>query len=187
MKKTFLILVIWTAAFYVCSVFGNIYTADVMLEESGRYLSQGDTEIAGKLIDKAIKLNGREPNYYRTKAKILLVDTGDKKEILSNLQKALDLNNRNLVTMRNMIPLYYFLAIENINFPSGADNVDKDYLPITQKYFEYVKRTYVHDAGVITTIAKYEKKSGLVEGYNESVKIIEKLRPDLLEWHESFR
>jgi hypothetical protein len=187
MKKAFLIAVIWAGTFFAWSVFRNIYNADVAMEDSGRFLSQGDTEVALRLIDKAIKLNGSEPNYYRMKAKILLVNSGDKKEILWDLHKALELNDHNLVTIRNSIPLYYFLACGNINFPSGADNIDKDYLVIAQKYFVSVKEKYSHDAGVITTVAKYEKKLGLVNDYNESVKIIGKLRPDLLEWHESFR
>lgn len=187
MKKVLLITVIWAGTFFAWSVFKNIYGADVAMEDSVRFLSQGDSEIALRLIDKAIKQNGSEPNYYRMKAKILLVNSGDKKEILWDLQKALELNDHNLVTIRNSIPLYYFLACRDINLPAGANNIDQDYLLITQKYFGRVKEKYAHDAGVIASVAKYEKKLGLMNDYNQSVKIIEKLRPDLLEWHESFR
>jgi tetratricopeptide (TPR) repeat protein len=187
MKKILLITLIWGSTVFAWGLFKNIYTADTLLEDSVRYLSKGDTQVAGKLIDKAIELNGNEPNYYRTKAKILLVDAGDKAVILRTLQKALELNTHNLVTIRNSIPLYYFLASENIVLPSGADNIDEEYLLTTQKYYSFVKEKYSHDAGVIVSVAKYEKKLGLMDDYNASVEIIRKLRPDLLEWHDSFR
>jgi tetratricopeptide (TPR) repeat protein len=164
---------------------GNIYSADVFYEKSQLYLAKGDVEVASILADSAIKNNEFEPNYYRGRAKIhivgavsangILSDT-EKEKVLADLRKAVSLNPNNLVTLRNVIPLYYFLA-----------EIDGKYLPVTRDYFRQVKYRFSNDAGVVVSIAKYEKKLGLTEDFNESVEIIKKLRPDLLNWHESFR
>lgn len=187
MKKLFLILLISTAAFSFWSLLRNIYTADQFAEKAERYLSKLDTENAEKLIDKAIEKNKYEPNYYRLKAKILIIGAADKKEVLSNLQKSLSLNKDNLVTLRNCMPLYYFLATKNINVTSGVENIDENYIVTTREYFNFVKEKYSHDAGAVSLVAKYEKKLGLTDDYAKSVEIVRGLRPDLLEWHESFR
>jgi len=187
MKKLLLLLLIWGGAVSFWVLTNNIYVADRLAEKSMQYLSKLDTEVAERLIDKAIEKNKYEPNYYRIKAKILTVGEGDKKEILNNLQRSLDLNKNNLVTARNSVSLYYFLSIKNFNEPLGTENIDTEYLPTTHAYFLFMKEKYPNDAGVISLIAKYEKKLGLMEDYARSVEIIRNLRPDLLDWYESFR
>ena len=74
-----------------------------------------------KGINKAIKSNENEPAYRRQKAKVLLAQkvltTGlNEKRLadsaLESLRKAEALNPRNLTTLRNSIPLYYFLQTD---------------------------------------------------------------------------
>jgi hypothetical protein len=112
-------------------------------------------ETAGKLADKAIKNHEFEPNYYRGRAKVHIVgainsngNPGDieKEKVLADLRKAVSLNPDNLVTLRNLIPLYYFLA-----------EIDRKYLTITSDYFGQVKHRFSHDAGVVSSLAKIRK------------------------------
>lgn len=196
MKKLLLLALIWGTAIFSWRFLADIYSADLLYEKSQNYLAKGDVELAKKLIDKALEKNGNEPNYYRGRAKVLIVAAGytntildnvSKEKILKDLEKAVSLNPNNLVTLRNCLQLYYFLAIKDINLPAGSDNIDEKYLLIAQNYFQGIKKKYSHDVGVIATIAKYEKKLGDIAGYNESVEIVKNLRPDLLDWYESFR
>jgi tetratricopeptide (TPR) repeat protein len=196
MKKILLILLIWTITIFFWRYLDNIYSADELLEKSQRYLSKGDTVMASSLINKAIERNPREPNYYRIKAKILLVESvyqdqeGKeliKESVLRELQISIDENPNNLVTIRNCIPLYYFLTLKDASVSGVPFDIDEKYLPITKDYYQWVKSKYSHDAGVIVTLAKYEKRLGLTQDYNKSVEIIKKIRPDLLDWYESFR
>lgn len=193
MKKFILIILIWVGTFKLWSLLWNIYSADHLYIKSQQYLTKGDIEMANRLVDKAIEQNSNEPNYYRGKAKILIVKSGyskdlvtekSKDEILSVLEKSVELNPHNLVTLRNSIPLYYFLLAQEASV--GAEYQEK-YLNVVRGFYSKLKTDYVHDAGVVSAIAKYEKKLGLKSDYQESVEIIKKLRPDLLEWNDSFR
>jgi len=196
MKKLLLILLIWVTTIFLWSYLDSIYLADKLSEKSQRYLSKGDTTMANSLIYKAIEKNPNEPNYHRIKAKILLVksvsETQESKEllkenILRELKTAEEENPNNLVTIRNIIPLYYFLALKDASVLNVPFDIDETYLPITRDYYQWVKSKYSHDAGVVVALAKYEKKLGLSEDYEKSVEIIKKIRPDLLDWYESFR
>ena len=76
-------------------------------------------------------------------------------------------------------PLYYFLA--------GYPKPDPVYLSLTIKFLETTKHRFSQDAGVVSLVAKYEKELGLMDDYNESVRMVAVLRPDLLQWYDSFR
>jgi hypothetical protein len=104
-----------------------------------------------------------------------------------DLKKAEDLNPDNLVTLRNSIPLYYFLAVEDVFLRSGPDNLDQEYSSETIAFYEKIKERYWSDVGVILSVAKYEKRLGLTDEYRKSVNRVRELRPDLLDWHESLR
>jgi tetratricopeptide (TPR) repeat protein len=196
MKKLLGIFAIWVATIFIWKLLWNFYSADLLYEKSQLYLAKGDIEMASNLADKAIQNNKSEPNYYRGRAKILIVGAGytngilsesAKEKVLADLEKAVSLNPNNLVTLRNCIPLYYFLAVKDISIPAGINNVDEKYLLIVWDHFRQIKSRFDHDAGAVSSIAKYEKKLGLTEDFNESVEIIKRLRPDLLEWYESIR
>lgn len=194
MKKIFLIL-IWVAFGLLCYFLIRIYVADVFYRKSQNLIETGGDRVVLESINKAISLNPYEPNYYRGKAKVLIVrflsDANSpytvKLEILTNLKKAYDFNPNNLVTIRNSIPLYYFLAVKDINLTAGVENIDSEYAPYTIEFFKMVKKSYWNDVGVIASIAKYEKKLGLDDDYEVSVERIKVLRPDLLDWNDSFR
>lgn len=173
----------------------NIYTADVCNEKAVNLADRGAYYAALNKAECAVNKNDHEPNYYRNRAKILILlaatsedsDISDyKKAALFDLIAAYNLNPKNLVTLRNSVPLYYYLAIRDYSLPPGINNQDSEYIGITKEFFTTIKNRYSGDAGVVVLLAKYEKKLGLTKEYEESVEIIKKLRPDLLDWHEAF-
>ncbi|MFC1700348.1 hypothetical protein ACFLZ4_01735 [Patescibacteria group bacterium] len=193
-KKAVLLVVVW-GIFGLWSLYwAKVYISDMYFKKSQIYLVAESLERALKYSDKAVKFNSWEPNYYRGRAKVLTVSlvsnkdvTSVKENILSDLKKAEELNPRNLVTLRNSVPIYYFLAIKDISLTSGLLNLDERYLDATKEFFKTLKNSYSHDVGVIVLLAEYERKLGLDDEYMESRKIVERLRPELLNWHESFR
>ena len=183
MKKPIIFILIWACVFFLYKTFWYMYKADTHFIEAQSYLVRNDTEMAIKLTDKAVAENPLEPNYYRGRARIYIVTQEDKNKASEDLRKAYDLNPNNLVTIRNEIPLYYFLALKD----GSPDSFDENYFPTAKEFLEINKMRFSHDAGVVALIAKYEKRLGLVKEYEDSVKMVGGLRPDLLEWHEAFR
>ena len=192
--RALLIFVVVGVYFYLNLYIFKFYNADIYYKKGQEYIKNGDEKRALYYADKAVTMNPYEPNYYRGRAKIktvLLASTQNnikiKQEIYDDLKKALELNKNNLVTIRNSIPIYYFLAVGDVYKAPGKDNYDEKYVELVKDFFNDTKRNYSNDVGVLVSIAKYEKKLGLEESYQDSVTRIEFLRPDLLQWHELFR
>lgn len=194
MKKFILILIVSTIYFMLVKSFVSIYSADIYYTRSRDLVEEVRFSDALKFVNKAIKQNPLEPAYYRGRAKILtlsaLYSLGEedkfnlKKAAYEDLQRAFGLNISNLATIRNSIPLYYYLSLKNI---SENESFDHEYLVIAQRLFENVKIKYPNDVGVYIAVAKYEKKLGLEEDLDKTLTRIRELRPDLLEWHEDLR
>lgn len=194
MNKKILISLIWSVYIFLCVVFFRIFSADLNYKKSQVLLSGGYSERAHRLSQKSVNQNPLEPNYYRGRAKVnlikilyvddLTVRAEIKEKVLSDLKKATSLNENNLVTIRNLVPLYYYLAITDMNSES---TLDSKYIDVTRGFLESNKNRFWNDAGVISSIAKYERKLGFVKEYGDSVRRIMELRPDLLDWYESFR
>ncbi len=170
--------------------------ADVYNTYSKNYLASGEFEKAISYSNRALESNYQEPAYHRNKAKVLLAtlvleDNAEnrsnlKEEIISDLKKAEKLNVNNLATLRNVIPLYYFLTIENIKRPITDNNIDQMYIPVTANYYRGLKDTYDNDLGIFADVAEYERKLFLTEDFEISLEKVRQLRPEILEWHESF-
>jgi tetratricopeptide (TPR) repeat protein len=180
----------------------NHFSADESYVESKKLLQNGRYVKAIEQANKSIKKNPNEPRYYYGKAKILLAsnagaDQQQLHEIVQNIGgkdpknyaytklmlKAEGLNPKNLVTLRNLVPIYYFLATNDLNQPGSPDNLDPEYEKITKEFFTKVKNYSPNDVGLPVLTAKYEKRLGFDEMYNESIEKIRQLRPDLPEWH----
>jgi len=192
-KKIFL-LMLWSFYFVAVVFLLRFYFADVNFKKSQDLVKDNNAEKALLYADKSIVLNPHEAGYFRGRAKIntvLLVDakTSDllKEEILSDLQKAYEMNPKNLVVIRNSVSIYYFLAVKDLYIAPGKDNIDEKYIEVVRRFYDDTKKNYWNDAGVISLVAKYEKRLGLEDGYAKSVERVGYLRPDLLNWHESFR
>ena len=109
------------------------YTADKLYEKAKDAIERQELSKAFDYAERAIKLNPLEPNYYRMRARVLInylphkdksVRTFTKQLIVNDLKNAYNLNTENLVTIRNLVPLYNFVAAEDISLPAGSENID---------------------------------------------------------------
>ncbi len=193
MIRTTLLFVVVGIYLALVGKFVNFYFADVYYTASKSELKNGQLEDAAEHIIGAVKLNSKEPAYRRQKAKILLAtliwadEDETRDQILKNLEKAYDLNPRNLATLRNSVPLYYFLASGAMDSAGGGENVNVDYLTVTRNYYATLKNTYKNDLGLYADIAEYENKLGLEEDFKQTRGRAEIMRNDVVEWHEAFR
>ena len=194
-RLTLLALLI-TAYIFVNVQFVKQYSADLANKKSQNYFDQGSIEQALEYSDKSIKLNPYEPFYYRTRAKTYILQTTGQNINVTNSLKALalkdmlksqELNPRNLSTLRGLVSLYYFLALQNIGSVAKDDatgsNIDSFYLEIAQNYYKNLTANYPTDVGVLTLVAKYQKTLGLNIDHEVTVKQVKALRSDLLEWY----
>lgn len=189
--KGFLVIVVWLGVFFAIKTFARLYTADVSAKKSAHYLDINELDLALFLANTAIVENPQEPNYYRNRAKVATVrlalgyvKPGEdaKEEIYADLKQAYDLNPNNLVTMRNLMPLYFYLAQIDINKAPSKENLDPKYFELAKDYLENVKHRFQTDTGVLVFVGRYEKKLGLVTEFAETIQLVSNLRPDLLEW-----
>lgn len=172
-----------------------LYQADVEFVKSLNALSKYELETSMEKILNAIRKNPDEPNYYKQRARIYIADSvgqdkgveGNLKHVaLNDLEKAISLNPKNLATQRDILPLYFFAASKDLTSPAGNSNIDKEFLPTTVDYFNKVKSDHPTDAGALVDVAKYENRLNLPQ-FENTKRQIEKLRPDLILWHESLR
>lgn len=191
-----LILLIIGYALFISRILNN-YIADVSAASSREYLTEKEFDKALEVANRAVKLNPNRSYYYRIKAQAILfyslnkftyLNSEVKKEVFENIGKAKELNLINLATLRNNIPLYYYLALDNLRSFSEDDsnlqrNYDEIYLSEAKEEISYLKNTYSNDAGVLVSIAHYERKLGLTVEYSKTIEMIRNLRPDLLDWH----
>jgi tetratricopeptide (TPR) repeat protein len=193
--KYILIILIFSAWGVFAHHISKRFAADFKALAAQNLLESGEAEQALETIRETIKLNPTEPSYHLKKAKIYLsllaVSSSDssvvlKGRALDDVRRARDQNTKNLVTLRNSLPLYYFLAVADLAEPSSAANTDPEFLNTARKFFESMVREYPTDAGVLVSVAKYQRKLGLLEDYEKTKLMVEKLRPELLEWHEVF-
>jgi O-antigen ligase len=174
--------------------FVSRFYADLLFRKSTGYIEKAsDLGEAVNNLNGAIALNNSEAIYYRWRAKTYLAllassDSEDKKYLkdltLSDLETALSLNPENLATMRNSVPLYYLLAVRDYGLPSGTFNIDLDYAPYAYTYFEKLADAAPNDVGVYVLLAKYQNRLGMSGSLEKSVEVINRLRPDLFDWHE---
>ncbi len=192
MKLTKIVLIFVNIVLVV--IFAKFFAADINAKKIDVAVKDLNFEKALKNANSAIKMNPHEPYYYRQRAKIFVLlaaqENLDKKvykeQALNDLQSGYKLNTDNLATLRNSIPYYYFLAKDDFALqqdPNTNVNIDGDFAPTTLDFYKTTKNRFNTDAGVIVTIAKYEKLLGFNKEYVKSVEMLKKLRPDLLEWY----
>jgi tetratricopeptide (TPR) repeat protein len=191
-RRIFLSCLIVVLFLFSLTTFVKFYKADVNYKKSQNFLKDGSYDNALKRASLAISANPLIPRYYQGRAKILLTylsqaEESEKPEIkelvLQDLQRAYNLNPDNLVTARNIVPLYYFLAARDLTLPGSADNVDRHYIEVTQEFYRVIRGKYPDDVGVSVLLAKYEQRLGLEEDFNIDMARVKELRPDLLEWY----
>jgi hypothetical protein len=190
-KIAFIMIVILIG--YGFFVITKMYFADIYMTQSESYLAEAQFDKALIYAEKSVGLNPLEPNYYRNRArtylgKMALASTDNdivtyKLFALADMQQAYKLNPRNLVTMRNLVPLYFFLATKDVTKPAGINNVDTRFLGFAKEFYTEVSKVAPNDVGVYALLYKYEKRLGLQEELNYSTDKIMQLRPDLFNWY----
>lgn len=206
---SYIILILPFVYFFILGIsfLVSILQADLYIKKGRTVFNQGKYESALYYFDKAIEYNPRESFYYENRARVLaylglLSDKSEDKKILKtlalkDLEYSKNMNPNNLRVVRNNISTYYLLAIlNNDNVSSGTKDkndfaeetrhidIDYNFRDITKRYFYDVKTMYKNDAGVLVDIARYERKLNWEMDFNNTKLLIEKIRPDLLEWHE---
>lgn len=170
----------------------DFYLSDIKAGQSKKLLLAADYVNSLQLAKEAVSLNPNEPYYYRLRAQSYLMnslfleeDSKDnlKKLALADLKYSEKLNPKNLATLRNNLPFYYYLALDNFTQSTENSVFDEFYRSESERYLNYLKITYPTDAGVLVSISHYEKLLNLVPAYEETLSIVRELRPDLLDWH----
>ncbi|MFC1722459.1 hypothetical protein ACFL0C_02310 [Patescibacteria group bacterium] len=196
MKRTFLFLILLIAFVFSLNKFINNFIADVYYVSAQEAAKDKDFPRARKHSRLAVKYNNKEPLYYRGYGKVLLSSQLSrsisdqlptfKEQAYENLETAYSLNEKNLATLRNTIPLYYFLALNEISTDTGEKILDERFLEISKNQFKMLKQTYPNDLGILIDVTKYEKKLGLDNDVEKNINSAKILRPDIVEWHEVF-
>lgn len=174
-------------------IVSSIFVADVYAKLSRASTDAADIPSAMNYVNRAIELNPNEPNYYRQRARVYVSMAGQNSQTVENaiknaalvdLENAYQLNPNNLVTVRNLAPLYYYLSLKD-PLTSGPEiaEVDLESLSAAKEYFSKVQNISPNDVGVYALLARYQKRLGLAEEYNYSFEKIKQLRPDLLDWY----
>ncbi len=136
----------------------------------------------------AAELNNKEPRYFYNLAKIKLLTGTPKEEIYKNIETAIDINPKNLVTLRNVSPYYYFLSLENLDISENQNRTfDPKYRSLAKEFLFKLKTEYPNDLGVQILIAKNEKRLEFTKDYYDTLKKIATLREDVLEWHPDLK
>lgn len=207
MSKNIFIVLLCSNYILLMILFARMYLADVFYESSQNSFANQDYERAAQKSTQAASLNPNEPAYLRHRAKALIMMSFSqnkavfKSQAYDDLISAYHLNPDNLATIRNSVPLLYFLSVKDYTIPATfGTNIDTNFFNLTKDYFANVKNIsqkdgyasfarggLQNDVGIFVLLAKYEKKLGLTNEYEDSIKKITDLRPDLLEWHPDLK
>lgn len=158
---------------------------------------QSDFNNSLKWINRAVNSNPNESAYLRQRARTYLTGsiipgftgtiTENKQKALGDLEKAESLNNKNLATLRNLVPIYYYLSAEDLLKSEENVEFEDNYLLKTRVFYTNLKITYPNDLGILADLARQEKRLNLEKDFSKTYEMAEKLRPDIVTWHESFR
>ena len=179
----------------IMNMLAGMYFADVNNVKSEYLLNKGRAQEALDYANQAISQNPMEPSYHRQRAKVRIVQAFGENETglkdtyrdlaLEDLNQAYQLNPINLATLRNNLPLYFYLISEDVN-KDTTTVIDEEFAKVVKQYFSYIKDYTPNDVGVLVLVAKYEKRLW-TDDYRETLGKIKLLRGDLLEWHPNLR
>ena len=190
--RLLLIIAIFGLYFRLTRAIFSFYLADIKADQSKKLLLNVDYMTSLGLAKEVIGLNPNEPYYYRLRAQSYLMNSlfleedsknSLKKLALADLKYSEKLNPKNLATLRNNLPFYYYLALDNFTQLTEDPVFDEPYRNEAEKYLKYLKAVYPTDVGVLVSVSHYEKLLDLDLAYEETISMIKELRPDLLEWH----
>ncbi len=187
-----LLILIFIACNLVIVVFGTrFFVADLYDSSAEKAVSKRQISEGISFSQNAVKLNPFEPSYYKTQAELLLyaaaMDQQKSEEYktlsIDLLNVALELNPINLATLRNTLPVYFYLGVFDLTKPVSASNLDPRYLNTFLTKSKSLTAYVPTDLGVLVNVASYYKKFGFTSDYELLRNEIKSLRPDVLEWH----
>lgn len=170
----------------------TLYSADISAERSTNYLDAGDYISAERYASRSIRLNPLEPRYYLSRARAYVALLAGEEEsvvrtykllALQDMRMALALNPNNLITVKSLIPLYYFLATKDVTLPTTKTNIDREFLDITSVFYSKIFDISPNDVSIYTQLYKYSSRLNLEDIRNNSEEKIRTLRPDLFDWY----
>jgi len=197
MHKALPVLIFSLIYFYALSLLVDMFRADIYYQKSKNYFADKKLEAARDHINKAIELNPQEPRYFWGRARIYTLAVGEyelakqpveaaklRANALEDLDTAYKLNRKNIVTIRNSIPLYYYLTVKNFATSAPNTDVDPNAQEITKNYYAMAAQKSATDVGLYALLAQHQKKLRLEPDATQSRNKVKALRPDLLEWYE---
>ncbi len=166
----------------------NFFIADLSSTQGKKILMTGDFVNAGEYINSAVSLNQMEPTYRRNKALMYLSlalsgilseeeMSAVKERAYEELKASYTLQPINLVNIKSLIPMYYFLSLNDITDPSKG--FDENYKAQAGIFLRQVKNLAPTDADLALTIGKHFKLLGMNEEAKESLEKALMLRPSL--------
>ncbi len=178
----YMLVVVIGVTFFVADSFD--FAADTLIKNKEVLLGLSFSE-------NATNLNPFEPSYLKTRAHLLLYASAMDREMspvykssaVDALDLAIKLNPTNLATLRNTLPVYFYLTITDLTHPVTAKNLDYKYLDLFAEKSEALTSYVPNDLGVLVTTANYYSRLGMTDSYTEIVTRIKHLRPDVLDWH----
>lgn len=178
----YMVVIVIGSTFFVADSFD--FAADTLIKNKEVHKGLGFSEIA-------TDLNPFEPSYLKTRAHLLLYASALDREMsavyknsaVDSLELAIELNPSNLATLRNTLPVYFYLAVTDLTQPITAKNLDYRYLDLFAKKSGILTSYVPDDLGVLVTTANYYSRLGMTDSYNEVITKIKHLRPDVLDWH----
>lgn len=200
MSKEIKYLIIVTIGFiytFLTVTVVSFYNAETSHTQGKKELYSGYVSLAQAHVEEAVSKNPYEPGYHRTLATTQLAKTLApqlsieekrlaKDKALEEAQKAYELQPHNLVNLKNLIPIYYFLGVKEIN-ESANPQIDQTYIQKTLEFYEIVETEAPTDASTHLLLAKqYEALNEKEQARRLYAKAL-KLKPDLQEAQEKLK
>lgn len=174
----------------------SLYIADVTSIESLDTIRNGNISKSVALINQTIRENPMEPKYYVNRASVFLTiasgETGAERQkyklmALDDMQNAYKLNPNNLLAIKSLIPLYYYLSVSGSPSSNSSMQIDPEFKSLSKEFYASVFNKAPQDVGVYVLIYKYTKRLEITDINAAAKEKIMQLRPDLFDWYSDLR
>lgn len=165
------------------------FFSDHKLSRAKALLSQAEISKSQKEIQKSIFLNGDESANFRQSAITYIASTLSenlskensktlKTLALKNMERAYELQPYNLVNVKSLIEIYYFLSVKDLSKLESGE-FDEDFKNKTLEFFSKTEKLTQNDADASLTLANYYKKLGEIEKAEKLYKNAKRLKNNL--------
>ncbi len=166
----------------------DFFVADLSSTFGKKILTNGEISQANEYLVAAGHLNEYEPTYKRNKALMYLSIAlsgmlneeevvAIKKKAYEELKVAYTLQPINLVNLKSLIPMYYFLSLKDISDPTKG--YDEEYRSQAIIFFRQIRDAAPTDADLALSIGKNLKLLGAKEDARKSLERAVSLKPDM--------